>query len=41
MMNNNILIDPARPKVLPGEESERLSENNAYLGQKYKNSFGE
>lgn len=41
MMNNNILIDSARPKVLPGEESERQSEDNACLGQKYKNSFGE
>ncbi|KAF0760364.1 axin-2 isoform X1, partial [Aphis craccivora] len=39
MMNNNILIDSARPKVLPGEESERSSEDNACLGQKYKNSF--
>jgi len=41
MMNNNILIDSARPKVLPGEESVRSSEDNACLGQKYKNSFGE
>ncbi|XP_029343095.1 axin-1 isoform X4 [Acyrthosiphon pisum] len=39
MMNNNILIDSARPKVLPGEESVRSSEDNACLGQKYKNSF--
>ncbi|XP_022181143.1 axin-1 isoform X3 [Myzus persicae] len=39
MMNNNILIDSARPKVLPGEESERSSEDNACLSQKYKNSF--
>ncbi|XP_015370092.1 PREDICTED: axin-1 isoform X2 [Diuraphis noxia] len=39
MMNNNILIDSARPKVLPGEESERSSEDNACLGQKFKNSF--
>lgn len=40
-MNNNILIDSARPKVLSGEESERSSDNNTCLGQKYKNSFGE
>lgn len=41
MMNNNILIDSARPKVLPGEESERSSEDNACLGQKYKIISGE
>jgi len=40
MMNNNILIDSARPKVLP-EESERSSEDKACLGQKYKHNFGE
>ncbi|KAL4120920.1 hypothetical protein QTP88_013526 [Uroleucon formosanum] len=39
MMNNNILIDSARPKVLPGEESVRSSEDNACLDQKYQNSF--
>lgn len=41
MMNNNITIDSARPKVLPGEESERSSEDNACQSQKYKHSFGE
>lgn len=40
MMNTNILIDSARPKVLPGEESERSSEDNARLSQKYKHSIG-
>lgn len=41
MMNNNILIDSARPKVLPGEESERSSEDGACPSQKYKHNFGE
>lgn len=40
-MNNNTLIDSARPKVIPGGESERSSEDNACQGQTYKHSFGE
>ncbi|XP_050439973.1 axin isoform X2 [Adelges cooleyi] len=39
MMNNNILIDSARPKVLVGEESERPSEDKSCAGQKYKYSL--
>lgn len=41
MMNNNTLIDSARPKVLLGEESERSSEDNTCQSQTYKHSFGE
>ncbi|XP_050524911.1 axin-2 isoform X3 [Daktulosphaira vitifoliae] len=35
MMNNNLLIDTARPKVLLGEESERNSKDKLCAGQKY------
>lgn len=35
MMNNNLLIDSARPKVLLGEESERHSEDKLCASQKY------